>query len=95
MPSTPRCHEIPQGSIHSCLETNWNPESPVSKDDINQIVIAPVAADESRATIFGSSGRDFGISATISAPTIGTSTIAVRIGNARVPASDANITESL
>ena len=31
MPSTPTNHEIPQLPIHSCCDTNWKPDSAVSK----------------------------------------------------------------
>ena len=96
MPSTPRCHEMPQGSIQVCFDTNWKPASPVSNDAISQIDIAAVATAEINAISLGISGREDGVSATSAAPTIGTSTIAVRIGNAAdaAPASAANITGS-
>ncbi len=95
MPSTPRCHEMPHGSIHVCFDTNWKPDSPVSNDAINQIDIARVPTLARSATILDSSGRDFGRIATSSEPIAGTRISAVRIGNAIGPVSAANITGSL
>ena len=75
---------MPHGSIQVWIDTNWNPASPVSNEASNQIVSAAVPTDDSSATILAKSGRDLGVSATSSAPMIGTTMMAVRIGKPRL-----------
>ena len=81
MPSTPRYHEIPQCSIHSCWDTNWKPASPESNAASSHRLSAAVTIAVSQATSLTRSARRLPVTITSNDPAIGTSTSAVRIGN--------------
>ena len=80
IPSTPRCQPIPHDVIHSCLETNWNPSSPVSKDANTHRPIAPVNTEVTSAISLVYSGRREDDMRVSTEPTSGISTNNVRTG---------------
>ncbi len=80
MPSTPRCHEIPNDGIHSCMVTNWKPPLLRSNATSRAMLNAPVSVAATRAKTLMISGRRDGSSATITAEIAGSSTSEVRIG---------------
>jgi hypothetical protein len=89
MPSTPRCHEMPQRSIHVCFDTYWNPDEPSgigpdSNDATSQMLIAAVVIIEMSAISLTRSGRRELEIATATAPATGTRISNVRIGNDEV-----------
>ena len=49
---------MPQCSIHSCWDTNWNPASPLSKAASSHRLNAPVTIAASQATSLTRLGAD-------------------------------------
>ena len=81
MPSTPRCHEIPNDGIHSCMVTNWKPPLVRSNATSRAMLSAPVSVAATRAKSFddlGTSRRQQGDDD--HAEIAGSSTSEVRIG---------------
>ncbi len=82
MPSTPTFHEMPKSLIHGCCETSWNPATPVR----NRCRSTPHSATSSTAASSASartiSGRERGTTAMTTAAATGSTTIAVKTGNA-------------
>jgi hypothetical protein len=71
---------MPHDEIHSCLETNWNPSSPVSNDANTHRPTAPVNTEVTKAINFVNSGRRDDENRVRMEPTSGIRTSNVRTG---------------
>jgi hypothetical protein len=92
IPSTPRCQEMSRSEIQVTFSTIWKSAAPASKATRAATVSAPVSTEKARATTRHSSGRRFETSATASAPTAGSTTMADSSGKDVAPSEAARIT---
>ena len=72
---------MPQSSIQTCFDTNWNPASPVSNWTSSQMLSAAVKIVDSSPTSLTISGRRRLATSTQNAPITGLKISAVRMGN--------------
>ena len=72
IPSTPKCHEIPNDFIHAWRSSNWKSPCFVTNSESRYRLDAPEMSEKITATWRTRSARALGISATTAAPISGT-----------------------